>query len=670
MKTKKPKTHAKKTKKKFNKKGGAGWFSWFSNTGTENQNTETEKPAIKTTTTNVVKSNNKNIGRNLLQSAKDIGSSGKYLFSLVANPSNTHRMLFKNAHFIDFISFKYVKMLYCSKENPDCIKLENGYLFSNNPNVINTAEQAVANDKKEIQEIANATNPDPSVPPDEAVAIKKLVVANENASETAEESDAPQRSLFDQTFQRLAFAKLNDAILTDNLQLSDDPKNNIYISFEHNELFSFFHTYKYQVNRCLWYGGWGEWSYIVLQVNNMFVSNQELANAFLDELWGTVGLLKVLSKYPKEKRDKLIETIKSGKEDAEAQKADATGTQMAEDRQKELDKEYQAEEAKQEPQQTPPTPQQTPPTAQSRFSRFTSTVKNSVNTVKKGVNTVKKSVSSAGEYLSSKMGKNFAKYRVYRKLLKYYDIDAGKYNMNLLKKTGVLKSNYPLFMVREAKIAVQMAINNLEANRNAEITNVDTSIKDTEPSDSLDKLIDDLMKFNMDNQGTQNLQQVGGKKKNNKTRRLKMSGGSRLFFTNVAVVFKQSYNVMVNNQIKNIVDLIKKDPTTKTKYVAKFFAEIIKCLAMMTISLCLTLANYLLYPLPIPVSMPHCVISNLMYMWVIFKMRIINMDKVNVIEKMSSKSPKQIEGPPEPPEPQPTVEPSQETQEPTPETKL
>lgn len=658
MKTIKSKISARKSKKKnFNKKRrGGGWFSWLGDTSKPAvtnpavtnpivTNPAVTNPAV---TKPVVKRNNQSIGRNLLQSAKDIGSSGKYLFSLIANPSNTHRMLFKNAHFIEYIDFKYVKMLYCSKETPDCIKLENGYLYSNNPTVINTAEQAIAKDKQEIQETANATKPDPSVPPEEAAAIKKLVVANETASETAEESDAPQRSLFDQTFQRLAFAKLNDAILTDDHQLSDAPNNNIYISFKDNELFHFFHTYKYQVNRCLWYGGWGEWSYIVTQANNMFLTNQELANAFLSELWGTAGLLKLMVKYPKEKLDKLIKTIKTGKSDAVMQETNATGNQMAEAKLKELE----AEEANQEGQQTVPTAQQTPPTTQSRFSRFTSTVKNRVNTVKKGV-------SSVGQSLSKLMGTNFSKYRVYRKLLKYYDIDAGKYNMNLLKTTGVLKGNYPLFMVREAQIAVQMAIKNLKANRNAEITNVDTSIDETEPSDTLDKLIDKLMEFNKDNQGTQNLQtqnlpSIGGKhKKNKKTRRLKMSGGSRLFFFNVAVVFKQSYYVMVNKQIKNIGDLIARD-TTKTKYVAKFFAEIIKCLAMMTVSLCLTLANYALYVLPFPVSMPHCIISNLMYMWVIFKMRIINMDQINVMEKMTSNPANEVKGPPEPtPETQP-----------------
>ena len=632
MKTTKSKTTAKKSKKpNFNKKG-AGWFSTM-----KTRASNAAKTAIRTTK-NVGRSVYQNRG-NLLQSVKDIGSSGKYLFSLIANPSNTHRMLFKNAHFIEFIDFKYIQMLYCSKETPDCIKLENGYLYSNNPTVINTSEQAVAKDKQEIQEIANTTKPDPSVPPAEAAAIKKLVVANENASETAEESDAPQRSLVDQTFQRLAFAKLNDAILTDDHQLSDAPTNNIYISFEHNELFCFFHTYKYQVNRCLWYGGWGEWSYIVTQANNMFLTNQELANAFLNELWGTVGLLKAMSKYPKDKRDKLIETIKTGQQDAVEQQTNATGNQMADAKLKELE----AEEA-----------QQTSPTTQSRFSRFTSTVKNGVN--------------SAGQYLSKAMGTNVSKYRVYRKLLKYFDIDPGKYNMNLLKRTGVLKGNYPLFMVREAQTAVQMAINNLSANRNAKIINVNTSLPKKAPSvfkagddimamenAKLDSLIDELMQFNMDNQGLNNLQRVGGKNKNkNKTKRLKMSGGSQLFFSNIAVVFKQAYYVMVNNQIKNIGNLIAEDPG-KTEYVAKFFAEIIKCLAMMTISLCLTLANYALYVLPVPVSMPHCIISNLMYMYVIFKMRIINMDQINVMEKMSAKPTNQIEGPPEP---------TQETQQP------
>ena len=57
---------------------------------------------------------------------------------------------------------------------------------------------------------------------------------------------------------------------------------------------------------------------------------------------------------------------------------------------------------------------------------------------------------------------------------------------------------------------------------------------------------------------------------------------------------------------------------------------------MMTITACMTLANYALYalPSPLPVSMPHCIISNLMYMYVVFKMRLINMDQINVMEKM------------------------------------
>ena len=90
---------------------------------------------------------------------------------------------------------------------------------------------------------------------------------------------------------------------------------------------------------------------------------------------------------------------------------------------------------------------------------------------------------------------------------------------------------------------------------------------------------------------------------------------------------------MIDNQIDNINAYTSENPQN-TEYVAKFFAEIMKCLAMMTITSCLTLANYALYGLPLPVSMPHCIISNLMYMYVVFKMRLINMDQINVMEKM------------------------------------
>ena len=618
MKTQKQKRNM---KKKYVIKKGAGFFSNISARASR------AYTSAKTTSRNVARSMYQNRG-NLLQSAKDIGSSSKYLFSLIANPTNVHRMLFKNAHFIDFINFQQIQRLYCIRGSLNCIRLENGYLYSNNSEVVQSSEQAVNQDVQETQMDMKNTPVDPSVPTQEVAAIQKAVIANQIADEKMEDNMGPVSSFADQTFKRLAFAKLNDAILTDNPQLVNSDTQ--YISFIVPQLFEFFHTYKFQVNRSLWYAGWGEWMYITNKVNNLFLINENLANIFLNELWGTVGLIKIMSKYPQDKRDKLIETIKSGQQQQAAQQASLEGTQLAEAKSQEIDAEDTAN--------LPAAAQAQAPQV-SRFSRFTRSVRNGMT--------------SMGNSMSSAMGLNISKYRVYRKLLKYYDIDPGKYNMNLLKRTGVLKSNYPIFMVREAQKAVEMAINNLNVNRNTKIINVNTNVGETPMAQmppnqkqdimaienaKLDNLLNQLMAFNLDTQGLKNLQGItGGKRdkkgKKNRTRRAKMSGGSQLFFTNIATIFKAAYYKMIDNQIDNINAYTSENPQN-TEYVAKFFAEIMKCLAMMTITSCLTLANYALYGLPLPVSMPHCIISNLMYMYVVFKMRLINMDQINVMEKM------------------------------------
>ena len=617
MKTQKQKRNM---KKKYVIKKGAGFFSNMSARARGAFN------SARTTSRNVARSMYQNRG-NLLQSAKDVGSSSKYLFSLIANPSNVHRMLFKNAHFIDFINFQQIQRLYCNRSSLDCIRLENGYLYSNNPAVVQSSEQAVNQDVQETQMDIKNTPVDPSVPPQQAAALQKAVIANQIADEHMEDNMGPVSSFADQTFKRLAFAKLNDAILTDNPQLVNSDTQ--YISFTVPPLFEFFHTYKFQVNRSLWYAGWGEWMYITNKVINLLLINDELSNAFLNELWGTVGLIKIMSKYPKDKRDKLIETIKNGQEQQAAQQTSTEGTQLADAKLQELDAEENAN--------LPSSATQAPPV--SRFSRFTRSVRNGMTYM--------------GNSMSSAMGLNISKYRVYRKLLKYYDIDPGKYNMNLLKRTGVLKSNYPIFMVREAQKAVQMAINNLNVNRNTKIMNVNTNLGQNPMGEmppeqnqdimamenaKLDNLLNQLMVFNQDTQGIQNLQGISGGKRNkkgkkNRTKRVKMTGGSQLFFTNIATVFKAAYNKMIDNQIDNINMYASQNPDN-AEYVAKFFAEIIKCHAMMTMTLCMTLANYALYALPLPVSMPHCIISNLMYMYVVFKMRLINMDQINVMEKM------------------------------------
>ena len=206
--------------------------------------------SAKTTSTNIARSAYQNRG-NLFKSAKEIGSSSKYLFSLIANPTNVHRMLFKNAHFIDFINFEQIKRLYCDENSPNCVRLENGYLYSNNPDVVQSSEQAVNQDVQETQSSISNTPVDSSIPQEQVADLQKVILANQIENEKMDDNMGPVSSFADQTFKRLAFAKLNDAILTDNPQLVNSDTQ--YISFTVPQLFEFFHTYKFQVNRCLWY---------------------------------------------------------------------------------------------------------------------------------------------------------------------------------------------------------------------------------------------------------------------------------------------------------------------------------------------------------------------------------------------------------------------------------
>jgi hypothetical protein len=103
-----------------------------------------------------------------LKSLKNITSSPKYVFSLLANPSNVHRILFKNAYFIEFINFEHILKLYCGepkkiyryKELPEeCVVLKKGYLFSKNKEVVANSEKETESEKPSDETvIANVLN--------------------------------------------------------------------------------------------------------------------------------------------------------------------------------------------------------------------------------------------------------------------------------------------------------------------------------------------------------------------------------------------------------------------------------------------------------------------------------------------------------------------------------
>ena len=283
-----------------------------------------------------------------------------------------------------------------------------------------------------------------------------------------------------------------------------------------------------------------------------------------------------------------------------------------------------------------------------------------------------------GERISKTFGTNISKYRVIRKLLHYYDIDPGKYNMNILKKTNVLKPNYTAFMEREAKLAVFIAIYNLKTNLNNKITNVIvdesvilksynkfTSIDDILNKFSLDDLLEILMKYNLNTNDIINIEQneivqgninnfvnclvvdnntpdkFGFKKQNfdntkycNKEyysnrsggyksrKNHKMKGGSMLFFYNLNIIFKETYKQMIKNQFAHIQQICNSGIVKCKTNISKFFAQITRDTLFMPITLCSTPLSIVSYTFG--GVTPHCVISNSMALYFLFTMRIIN----------------------------------------------
>jgi len=261
---------------------------------------------------------------------------------------------------------------------------------------------------------------------------------------------------------------------------------------------------------------------------------------------------------------------------------------------------------------------------------------------------------------------------VIRKLLHYYDIDPGKYNMNILKKTNLLKPNYTAFMEREAKKAIFIAIYNLKTNLNNKITNVivdESKISKSYNIDfntiddminkygfSLDDLLEILMKYNLNTNDIINIEQNkivqenikkfeiclenkyntneyntehcnnkyyskrGGGYKSRKNH--KMKGGSMLFFYNLNIIFKETYKQMIKNQFAHIQQIYKRGISKYKTDISNFFAQITRDTLFMPITLCSTPLSIVSYTFG--GVTPHCVISNSMALYFLFTMRIIN----------------------------------------------
>jgi hypothetical protein len=513
--------------------------------------------------------------KNSLKSLKNISSSPKYVFSLLANPSNVHRILFKNAYFIEFINFEHILKLYCGepkkiyrgKELPEkCVVLKKGYLFSKD-------KEVVANSEKETE----------SEKPNDETAIANVLNIHDEVKENKKEEEYDIKKFIDEGFERLDFSKLNNALLTDDFEKHDE--DNYYISFytRYICLFEYLHTFKYQFHRMLWSGGMFDWTYILDETKKLLDNNDDLHREF--------------RKYNGlEKHDKYLGNFQ------EIYNNGGEVVQSVINKDGEIDEKdflyiYGAVE------------------------KVTRKVKK-VTPIKGGdirhLNKVKNIATEVVESIAKQTVKNVNKYMIMRKLLQYYDIDPKKYNMNLLKTTGILKKNYPLFMEIEARIALITAnacfTDDNKSNKNIkdkynEISGeIDYEILNNAKY-SLDVLIDKLIDI-------QKKKNTGGYPMKNKTRKYYKGG---ILFTNVLNdIFKQCSRLMVEKQLTKIKMLIIYKPQ-ETIPVAKFISDVMACAMNSGNILCFTAANFGLMPF-LPAGTPHCILANIAAILVLYKL--------------------------------------------------
>jgi len=582
----------------------------------------------------------------LAKSGMDVLKS-KYLFTLLANPSSVHRMLFKNGNFIEFIDFPQIERLYCGPQQQpqqqSCIVMRNGYLYSNNPEVVNSANNQTENMQRDNRELiesgANTTAQQTNTPPAIAAQVNQALINAEIASEKLEDEMNNQQVIpaqqtnntfmnsltnitsgitsgltnsvkstgqfMSDAINRLSFAKLNDALLTDDM--SKVVSNPEYISFKqgYEPLFEVFSTFKYQVQRTLWSGGWSEWMFIIKEMIILINNNPQLMSIFSTMIWETTGSIKIiqlfLKKSSKAVADKLSNAIANPNIiEEEKQEINAQESAKATQKNRQDENEQNVEDRQ-----------------QSRFSRF-------ARTMKRGIQSI-----------GSALGTNVSKYRAIRVLIKYYDIDPDKYNFNILKRTGILKKNYPLFMDREARKAVQIAINNCRMKGNVRITNI-TPLNPSDKSylnKTLDQLLNELMAFNTD---ANTSSRYGGRRsrKNGRTNR-RVRGGGSLFFDNIKFIFSETYKLMIQEQMNQLGMFMNNDPT-RIQTVALLFSRMIRGLLMASFSLCMTLGNMMLGKFAtfgaISISTPHCYIANSMFFYIFFMLLSLDMDKVNILK--------------------------------------
>ena len=707
-------------------------------------------------------------GRNLSNAYKL--STSKYLITLLANPANTHRILFKNAGMIDFLEWENIRDIYCKNgEFKDCIRKEGNYLFTKNSALIknimyNDSVNKKAKDDEQKAELENAKkvvvsnngSMEGGGPDEDANAEKAAIDALDSMNETLEldEINDPNSGIsewINQGYYRLPFDSLNDALLTDDPTNPNFNKCDIktlkpvktvnIVSFKPKyELFyQLFTIYKYQVHQTLWGSGFFNWTWLIDQISTFIGKHPNIKVLFNEDIWSVFSsnwlksdiMLETVSSYGKGLYDSFVtvgnEFVKDVNEEIGK---NSSIPNLGIESGIETSASYLGNKASSFGNKAS--------SFGSGLSSGLSSINNSgfIKDVKKMGTGMTTDFKKAGDYLSKLSPTNLNKFRVVRELLRYYDFDAKKYNLDILKTTGLFTKNYPKFMELEVRRALIIAINNLMGNTNKQIiipepntdtcttlqpiydptnpsltlcsnkltvlniinklntypnittilpvnnatdTNNSLNMDDEIAEYNIDDLLNILMTFNHDtNQilgfeaaavaaaaappaapaspaspaapvvavaptsffGTFKKTTAGNwinwggskkrqsRKRNQRQRRIQrktrkiMYGGSMLFYSNIKLIFRETYHQMVNNIFNEYKNTYEENHISAEDF-SKFFGSIVHSTSMGGFTLCMTIGNYAASLIPMPpipgfslkpsASTPHCYMMNIMF---------------------------------------------------------
>ena len=265
------------------------------------------------------------VGDSVLKGIKKTGTIARSAIKHIANPSDVHRILFKNAYFIKFINVEEIQNIYCRGKDGDCIKISSdGYIYNKNNNDTTNKQNDEENSQKNDEENDGEKNTD----------TNKIIQQFLNRKSTYESIDYLKNGA-----NRLSFLKLNDKLLSD----IDDPENTNFIHFDgkYKYFFQFLHIYKYQFSRVLWSlqnldeSAWSDLKFLITQISNYIEKeknidedNQEIKDKILmfnefmklkmgpilNKLFGVIGngfyyILEDVIKKDETKVDLNIESV-------------------------------------------------------------------------------------------------------------------------------------------------------------------------------------------------------------------------------------------------------------------------------------------------------------------------------------------------------------------------